>query len=194
MLTFNKDDKVALLIVDMQNDFVLEDGVLPAENSLETIENIKLLSNLCRKNNIPVVYTQHVHRDDLSDFGIAHYFEPPSCLESSDGKNIIDQIAPQDGDLIITNKRRYDAFIGTDLDMVLRGKGINSLIVVGVMTDACVMATVHHARGLDYKVCIVSDACAGTTNENHEAALRILGIFCALPATTNETIEIFKLK
>jgi biuret amidohydrolase len=193
MLEFSKNDQTAILVIDMQNDFVKPEGVMPAEGVQDIIKNIANLLLLSRDKGIPVIYTQHVHRKDLSDFGIAHYFEPPSCLEESEGMKIIEELCPQEIDIIVTNKRRYDAFFDTDLNLILRNFKVVNLIVAGVMTDACVFATVHHARCLDYKICIISDCCAGTTAENHYSALKIMDIFCARSATFSEALQLFDL-
>lgn len=193
MLEFNREDKTAVLVVDMQNDFVLVNGAIPADGAGEIMDNLTELLEMARKNNIQVIYTSHVHRGDYSDFGIAHYFEPISCIEGSRGSEICDPIKPKEGDFVVT-KRRYDAFIGTELDLYLRNHGIKNIIFAGVLTDACVFATLHHARCLDYKICIVSDCCAGSTKAKHEAALDIMRQYCARVANLKKTIDIFGLK
>jgi len=75
----------------------------------------------------------------------------------------------------IRGKRRYDAFLGTDLDLALRLRGVENLLVTGVCTDICVISTVHHARNLDYRCFVLSDAVAGTTAQRHDAALACIG-------------------
>jgi nicotinamidase-related amidase len=78
------------------------------------------------------------------------------------------------GDYRILNKRRYDAFLGTDLETLLRNQGIENLLVAGVCTDICVTSTVQHARNLDFRCYVLRDCVAGTSVERHEAALLCL--------------------
>ncbi|MGM8213625.1 cysteine hydrolase family protein [Virgibacillus sp. W0430] len=193
MLEFDPNDNSAVLIIDMQNDSVRPDGALPAEGALNIIDTIRELLELARKNNIPIIYITHIHRKDLSDFGIAHYFEPPSVIEGTDGAEIIEELTPQKEDIIVT-KTRYDGFFQTELDSILRQKKITNLIVSGVLTDGCVLGTVQHARSLDYKVCLLEDCTAGTTHEKHVAALDILSTYCVRVANLEETIDMFALK
>lgn len=192
MLEFDTQDKTAVLVIDMQNDSVRPDGALPAEGAEDIIDNMNRLFKGARNKDIPIIYVTHTHREDLSDFGIAHYFEPPSVIEGTKGVEIINELTPKD-DEIVVKKTRYDAFFKTELDLILRQKKITNLIVVGVLTDGCVLGTVQHARSLDYKVCLVSDCTAGTTWEKHEAALDILATYCARIATLEETQKLFNL-
>lgn len=193
MLEFNKEDKTAILVIDMQNDSVRPDGALPAEGAEDIIDNVVRLLQIGRKNNIPVIFITHTHRKDLSDFGIAHYFEPPSVIEGTEGAEIIEELQLEDDDIIV-KKTRYDAFFKTELDLILRQKHIKNLIVCGVLTDGCVLGTVQHARSLDYKVLLLSDCTAGTTHEKHEAALDILSTYCVRVSDVEETCDLFDLK
>lgn len=190
MLEFNKNDQTAVLVIDMQNDSVRTTGALPGEGAEDIIKNIDVLLNTSRKNNIPVIYVTHTHREDLSDFGIAHYFEPPSVIEGSEGADIVKELKPEQEDIVV-KKRRYDAFFQTELDLILRQKNVKNLIVCGVLTDACVLGTVQHARSLDYKVCLLEDCTAGTTEEKHKAALDILSTYFVRVSNINETFQIF---
>ena len=87
---------------------------------------------------------------------------------------MIDELAPQAGDLII-EKRMLSAFFASDLDFSLRQKGIETLIVTGVATWACVLKTAYDAVELGYKVVVPADCCASVSLEDHEAAIRLFG-------------------
>src|SRR6266516_1581192 len=163
--------RTALLVIDMQNDFLLPDAPVPATGGLGLIRVISGSADACRTEGFPVVFTQEMHRPDLSDFGIELDFEPPHCLEGTPGMDVVAGLEPKRGDVLIQRKRRYDAFLGTDLDLVLRNRAVENLLVTGVCTDICVISTVHHARNLDYRCVVLSDAVAGTTSERHRAAL-----------------------
>jgi len=180
-----KPEATALLIVDMQNDFLLPESPVAAPGGLELVPAIARLAQRARAAGAPVLFTQEAHRPDRSDFGIEAFFEPIHCVEGGTGIEIVDGLAPAPADIVIRGKRRYDAFLGTDLDIVLRLHQIENLVVAGVCTDVCVSATVQHARNLDYRCLVLRDATAGTSRERHDAALLCLElVFARL-----ETIE-----
>jgi len=186
-------ERTALLVVDMQNDFVLPGRPIAAPGALDAAEVIADLATRSRRRGLPVVYTQEMHRPDFSDFGIELRFEPPHCLEGTDGPEVIDRLAPESGDIRITGKRRYDAFLGTDLDLVLRTAGVENLIVTGVCTDICVASTVQHARNLDYRCFVVREAVAGTSAERHDAALLCMEHVFAYVGSADECRRVFGL-
>jgi nicotinamidase-related amidase len=167
--------RTALLVIDMQNDFLLPGAPVHTPGGLRLVPVIAALAGQARRLGLPVVFTQEMHRADHSDFGIELAFEPPHCLEGSPGADIVTGLEPEPGDVRITGKRRYDAFLGTDLDLALRARGVENLLVTGVCTDICVICSVHHARNLDYRCFVLSDAVAGTTPQRHEAALACIG-------------------
>ena len=180
-----KPEATALLVIDMQNDFLLPGSPVAAPGGLELVPAISRLARRARQAGAPVVFTQEAHRPDGSDFGIEAFFEPMHCVEGGTGIEIVDGLAPEPADIVIAGKRRYDAFLGTDLDILLRLRGIENLVVAGVCTDVCVSATVQHARNLDYRCLVLRDATAGTSPQRHEAALLCLELVFA----RIETIE-----
>ncbi|MEP4192729.1 MAG: isochorismatase family cysteine hydrolase, partial [Sneathiella sp.] len=124
-----------------------------------------------RDNNIPIIFTQEVHRNDEVDFGLElEYGEPIHCLEGSKGVDFIDTLRPGSDDYII-RKRRYSAFFATDLEILLKGLKVDVLILAGVATDVCVRATAQDAHQLNYKVVVVPECVAGTNPDRHLAAL-----------------------
>jgi nicotinamidase-related amidase len=190
---FDAPDRTALLVVDMQNDFVLPGRPIAAPGALDAAEVIADLAARSRRKGYPVVFTQEMHRPDHSDFGIELNFEPPHCLEGTDGPDVIERLTPEPGDIRISGKRRYDAFLGTDLDLTLRTAGVENLIVTGVCTDICVASTVQHARNLDYRCFVVREAVAGTSAERHEAALLCMSHVFAHVGSADECCEVFGL-
>jgi biuret amidohydrolase len=186
-------ERTALLVVDMQNDFLLPDAPVHTPGGLELVPTIAALARSCRDAGLPVAFTQEMHRADLSDFGIELDFEPPHCLEGTAGMDLVAGLEPQPGDLRIRGKRRYDAFLGTDLDLALRIRRVENLLVTGVCTDICVICTVHHARNLDYRVVVLEDAVAGTTPERHAAALACMAHVFARLSTVADAGPVFGL-
>ena len=172
-LPFRPDqEKYAVLVVDMQKDGVEPGGAIFAPVPEEVRAGITRLVSTARENGWPVLHSQHGHRPDGSDFGIAGYFEELSCVEGTPGIEFVVGMEPAPQEVVI-RKRRYSAFHDTDLELVLRGLGVTGLLVCGVLTDACVLSTVVDARARDYKVWAVRDALAGTNEELHESALAI---------------------
>lgn len=183
--------RTALLVIDMQNDFVLPGAPVHTPGGLELVPLISDLATQARALGLPVIFTQEMHRADHSDFGIELTFEPPHCLEGTPGADVVAGLEPQAGDVRITGKRRYDAFLGTDLDLALRVRGVENLLVTGVCTDICVISTVHHARNLDYRCFVLSDAVAGTTPQRHEAALACMEHVFGYVGTTAQIVPAF---
>jgi nicotinamidase-related amidase len=184
----------ALLVIDMQNDFLLADAPVRTPGGLELVPSIAALAGACRRARFPVVFTQEMHRADLSDFGIELAFEPPHCLEGTAGMELADGLDPAPDDVVIRRKRRYDAFLGTDLDLVLRSRGVENLLVAGVCTDICVIATVQHARNLDYRVFLLRDLVAATTPERQEAAIACMEHVFAFVGTAAQILPAFGLQ
>lgn len=172
-LPFENGERYGLLVVDMQHDGVESDGAIPAHGARQIIPAIGALASVAREYGWPVIHTQHVHRADLSDFGLSRHVEPPSCVEGSTGLEFVPQLQPQPGDKIV-QKRRYSAFLHTDLDLLMRDMRLAGLLVCGILTDACVLSTVVDGRGLDYKLWMISDALAGTSPTLHNNTLDIM--------------------
>lgn len=172
-LPLTSTERYGVLVVDMQRDGLEEGGAIYVAGGPAIVGKVQTVTCIARRAGWPVIHTQHVHRADLSDFGITGYFEEPSCLDGTSGMDFIDQMRPEPGDLVV-QKRRYDAFQGTDLDLLLRAQNIRGLFVCGVLTDACVLSTVVHARNLDYKTWMIADALSGTTMQMHQSALAII--------------------
>ena len=174
-MTNQKTNKMALLIIDMQYDFLAEGAPVFCIGGLEMIPRVKQLAEACRKKNIPVIYTREVHRQNGMDMGRElDGNEPDHCLNGGKGAEIHQDLTPVQGDYIV-NKVRYDAFLETDLVFLLNGLGIfpgDTLIICGVASNVCVHYTSAGAHQRDYKIKVVEDCCAGSCLEEHEAAMR----------------------
>lgn len=162
----------ALLVIDMQRDFVDAGAPIECAGARAVIAPILQLLAAARAGGVPVVYTQEAHRAAKVDFGLElDYEEPEHCLEGSPGIELLPALAPQPGDHLVI-KRRYSGFFATDLDLLLRGLAVDTLILVGVATDVCVRATAQDAQQLGYRVVVPRECVAGTSAAQHDAALR----------------------
>ena len=162
--------RIAVLVVDMQYDFVAEDAPVKCRNAEKIIEPIGKLLNTARKKGVPIIYFKEVHRPKWIDLGIEKEKEPLHCLEGTKGAEIVKELIPKDGDYVIT-KRRYSGFYGTDLDILLRCLKIDTLVVTGVATNLCVRATCEEAKFRDYHIVVPQECVAGTSIESHECTL-----------------------
>ncbi|MEZ4636548.1 MAG: isochorismatase family cysteine hydrolase [Caldilineaceae bacterium] len=158
----------ALIIVDMQNDFVKEGGSLVVPTAADTIPNIQKLLNAARVQGVPVAYTQDSHTEDDPEFAIW----PPHCKEGTWGWQIVDELAPQPGDLVCP-KRRYDGFYGTWLEHHLSNVWkVENLVIVGTVSSICVLHTAAAAGLRWYHVVVPADGTSALTEFDQALTLR----------------------
>ncbi|MCY1283354.1 Peroxyureidoacrylate/ureidoacrylate amidohydrolase RutB [compost metagenome] len=162
----------AFLVIDMQQ----EDG-FPLHALPQVVDNTAALLEAARNADIPVIYSRHLNAADGSDLPPGEPLDdsgrPLGYRAGTRQVEIIERLAPRPGDRVI-DKPRYSAFHRTDLDRHLRELGARRLTVAGVLTDACVLATVLDAFALGYGVDLIADACTSTTEAAHNAALLIM--------------------
>jgi nicotinamidase-related amidase len=127
-----------------------------------------------RNANIPVIFSQEVHRKDLVDFGRElDGSEGVHCLEGTTDAELIDSLTPVVGEYLI-QKRRYSCFFGTDLAILLKGLKIDTIVICGFLTDVCVHYTCVDAHQHDYFIRVVRDAVRGSAEEAHHASLKAI--------------------
>jgi len=185
-----RGDNTALLVIDMERDFVDAGAVQETPGGRAIIPAINRLIAWARPRRVPVLFTHEMHREDLSDYGIELEYDPVHCLEDTPGCELTDGLDVQPHDYHIRNKRRYDCFIGTDLDLLLRSKRIENLICCGVTTHCCVMSTVYSARNLDYRVFVPEDAVAAVSPEHQAAALLCMSDVFAYVTHSHEIVQL----
>jgi nicotinamidase-related amidase len=159
--------RTALIVVDMQNDFVKEGGTLVVPDAEGTIPAIQSLLALARGSGMKVVFTQDTHGQDDPEWTMW----PAHVREDSWGWRIVDELAPQEGELVI-RKVRYDAFYGTHLDHFLRLWGVDTLIICGTVANICVHYTAASAALRWYDVIIPKDATSALFPFDLESSLR----------------------
>ena len=174
----------ALILVDPQNDFCADEGAFAKvgkDISLckGILPRLRLILEAARRCGVFVVFTQQVTLPDgLSDSPAWLYRKSKAhrsidyCIADTWGCRILDDLAPMRGEVVV-EKHRPSAFTGTDLDLVLRSNSIVSVAVVGVVTEGCVESTARDASFHDYHVVYVGDCMASTSQEIHEATLKI---------------------
>jgi biuret amidohydrolase len=132
------------------------------------------LTQACRDNNLPVIWVIQEHRRQLVDFGREGDISPVHCVEGTYGAALIEELERADSDYTVI-KRRYSGFYATDLDLLLRCLGCDTVVLTGIAADGCVQATGIDAQARDYFVRAVVDATAGTSEAAAAAALAALG-------------------
>jgi nicotinamidase-related amidase len=159
--------KTALVVVDMQNDFVKEGGSLVVPDAEATIPAIRALLDLARQGGMKVVFTQDTHTDGDPEWEIW----PEHVREGSWGWQIVDELAPREDELVI-RKVRYDAFYGTHLDHFLRLWDVDTLVLCGTVANICVHYTAASAALRWLNVVIPKDATSALDPFDLEASLR----------------------
>lgn len=201
-------EKTALLLIDMQklvsSKALLQEALsvgLPERRAKEALEeydqrvkrvvkNAQRILKACRKRGYDVVHVklgaQTSDPRHTAKINRKTNFIVPMDAEKGD---FFEEVAPAKGELIFA-KTNGGAFTGTNLDFVLRNMDIQSLIVMGFLTDQCVLATTIDAGDIGYDVLLVEDACTGTTKENHDAVMRIARDVFLKTKSTQELLRI----
>lgn len=169
------DEKSALLVIDIQQeDFkdMREDNM--DDPAWTCICNGKRVLDVFRARRLPVIQIKEVHRPDMVDFGRElDGSEGIHCLEDSPYTDYARLTYPVKGEYLIS-KRRYSAFFGTDLEILLKGLHVDTLYLIGGLTDVCIHYTAVDAHQHDYHFKVVTDAVAGSSEEAHKYALKAM--------------------
>jgi nicotinamidase-related amidase len=167
-------DHAALLVVDIQQG----GAAPPSESGIEVMDGYAdmaatagRLVDAARRSGVPVIFIQELHRPSGVDFGRElDGAEGIHCVEGRPGTELWPTLRPGDGDYYVP-KRRYSAFFGTEMDILLKGLGADTLILIGSLTDVCVHYTFVDAHQRDFFVRVVEDCVIGSTVARHEASL-----------------------
>jgi len=167
--------KSALIVIDMENGFVDVESVHCIKMAEKSIPACIRTVNNARKKKIPVFFVKRIYREDGSDVELTRYDcwkkGGRSMAPGSHGYNSAEQVEglkPQSGDYTII-KPRWSAFFHTELDLILRRLGVETVIIIGTTTPNCVRTSAYDANALEYNVVIVEDACS-SANEEIQAA------------------------
>ena len=198
----------ALLVIDMQNDFCAAAGLVARDGrdisqAQEMARRLPRLIEAARESGALVIFVRCVYTAEnnpyLSDVWLEQaarerkggYTSIPVCRDGSWEGDWYEDIRPASGDIVVS-KHRYDAFQGTDLDLILRGHGIRTVILTGVVTNVCVETTARAAFVRDYYVAVVADGCAAYLREDHAQTLRNISRFFGVTPSIDEICEIWK--
>jgi ureidoacrylate peracid hydrolase len=197
----------ALVIVDMQNDFVADEGLIAREGrdvsqAKEMAKHLPELIKTARAAGVFVVFVRNVYTSDhnfyLSDVWLEQaarkraggYTRIPVCEAGSWGGDFYGKVRPQPHDPIVT-KHRYSAFYNTDLETILRANGIRTVVLTGVVTNVCVETSAREAFVRDYYVVVVRDGTAAYVQADHDMTLNNIDRFFGETASIEDLTAVW---
>ena len=176
-------DRTVLMVIDMQNDFVLDGAIMQVPEARNQVPKIQKLISVCRRLGVPVIYTIQETDAILCPLEVLSFphLQDAGMRRGTQGQQVITELAPEPDDTIIL-KRRFSAFYQTDLEIVLRNiRGsiapVDTIIISGTVTNICCESTARDAFFRDYKVVFGTDICSANTPEAHNATLANMEIF-----------------
>lgn len=186
-----------LLVVDVQNDFVSPDGSAAKRGedvsaAVAMIPNLRRLINEARGAGLTIVYIRTTHSEWTDTPSWIYRSSQKSglntCREGTWGAEFYEGISPLPSERVVI-KHRYSAFINTDLNTVLKARGIQSVLVCGVATNVCVETTARDAYMYDYYVTMIEDCSAAYDAKFHESTLENMRRHFGLVASSEEIIQ-----
>jgi nicotinamidase-related amidase len=157
----------ALLVMDLQSAVIARFG----ERSAPVLERAPGVVAAARAAGLPVIYVVVGFRPGYPEVSprnatFSTILQNGLFVIGSPGSDVVSAVRPQDGDVVVV-KHRVSAFAGTDLEMILRAKAIDTLVLLGIATSGVVLSTVRHAADADYRLVVVKDCCADADDEVH---------------------------
>jgi len=190
----------AVVLIEYQNDFTTEGGALHQAVSAvmdetdmlaHTREVVKAARNAgATIMHAPIAFTEGYGEITNRPYGILKgVVDGQAFVKGSWGAQIIDELTPAAGDIVVEGKRGLDTFASTNLDFILRSKGISTVALGGFLTNCCVESTMRSAYENGYRVITLSDCVAATSVEEHENALKYDYPMFSLPMTADEFVS-----
>src|SRR5690606_39768229 len=183
------------------SDVCSSDLPLEASMAYQSLPKLKELIQFCRDKGITIVYTRHAHDEDGSDMGLFREIYPglgegAALIQGKRGAEIYEEIAPQKGDLVV-RKQRYSGFFQTNLDLLLRNRGIKDVAIAGATSEDCCLATARDAMYRGYRVAFLEDVTgtydypdigygAISAEDLHRTILTVIGVTTGHVMTTAE--------
>ena len=189
--------RTAVIAVHMQHDIVDVDGAFGGFFAAQAAERdvigqVGQLLEAARRSGATAVYTrvawQPGYPDLVANSPLLAMTKQSQCLvEGSAKAEIVPQLSPQDGDVVVTHQR-VGGFSASQLDGILRSRGVDTVLFAGVATNASVEGTARQASDLGYRTIIVADACSAADQGSHDASIASLGLLGEI-TTTAEAVE-----
>ena len=195
-----KPENTALVLIEFQNDFTtpggtLHDAVKSVMEQSDTVDHAVAAADAVRKAggsvlHVPISFAPGYGEITSHPYGIlAGVVSSTSFVRGGWGAEICEELTPVDGDIVIEGKRGLDAFGSTNLDFVLRSKGIETVVLAGFLTNCCVESTMRSAYEKGFEVITLTDAVGATSPEEHANAITYDYPMFSKPMTTEEFIS-----
>jgi nicotinamidase-related amidase len=188
-------ERTCLIIIDMQYDFLDASSPLFVRGGPLIINNVREILNYFRKNKFHLIFVKRLHRVDGSDVDKSRIelFNNTGgfLIEGTRGVEIVEELKPLTSEIVVV-KKRWSAFFHTDLDLILRRKKIQTLILGGVQTPNCIRASVTDAISLDYDVIVLENGTASSNLEIQKSNLLDMENMGAKILRTDEVINLLK--
>ncbi|AGT93658.1 cysteine hydrolase [Rhodococcus sp. WS1] len=189
----------AVVLIEYQNDFTTEGGVLheavaPVMESNGLLANTTALVDAARAAGVtvmhaPITFAEGYNEITSHPYGILKgVVDGKAFVKGSWGAAIVDDLTPKDGDIVIEGKRGLDTFASTNLDFILRSKGIRTIVLGGFLTNCCVESTMRTGYENGYRVITLTDCVAGTSVAEHENAITYDYPMFSHPVTSKEVL------
>ena len=192
---------VALVLIEYQNEFTSDGGVLHGAvadvmKSTGMLANTTALVDAARAKGVAVMHAPITFAEGYGEltrhpYGILKgVVDGKAFIKGSWGAAIIDSLAPAKTDIVIEGKRGLDTFASTNLDFILRSKGIKTVILGGFLTNCCVESTMRTAYEHGFDVITLTDCCAATSQEAHDNAIKMDYPMFSKPMTSKEALAL----
>ncbi|MEA5119016.1 MAG: cysteine hydrolase [Propionicimonas sp.] len=189
----------ALVLIEFQNDFTSEGGTLHGAvsevmNATGTLPNAKAALEASRAAGVTIVHSPISFQPGYYEISAHPYGILKGVVDSSSfvkgtwGCEIVGDVAPAEGDIVLEGKRGLDAFGSTNLDFILRSKGITTIVLAGFLTNCCVESTMRSAYEKGFEVYTLTDAVGATSLDEHSNAIRYDYPMFSKPITTAEYV------
>lgn len=190
----------AVVLIEYQNDFAsegggLHDAVRPVMEKTDMLANTSRMVDAARAAGATIMHAPITFAEGYNELGAHPYgilkgvVDGKVFVKGTWGAEIIDQLAPAEGDILIEGKRGLDTFASTNLDFILRSKGITTIALGGFLTNCCVESTMRSGYENGYKVITLSDCVAATSVEEHENAISYDYPMFSTPMTAGKFVE-----
>jgi len=190
----------ALVMIEFQNDFTSEGGTLHGAvagvmESTGMLDKAVAVAQATRDAGAtvihsPITYQPGYYEITQHPYGIlAGVVSSKSFVKGTWGATIVDCLTPKDGDIVLEGKRGLDAFASTNLDFILRSKGIQTVVLSGFLTNCCVESTMRSAYERGYEVITLTDVVAATSQEEHDNACKYDYPMFSKPMTADEYMK-----
>jgi bifunctional isochorismate lyase/aryl carrier protein len=180
-------DSAALIVVDMQRHFCDKESIFFVPKSDALAERLKKLVDVFSENNRPVIFTRHIDSDGEGNLMLRWWSE--QIKEDDPMSHVVDTLDAKRGTVVV--KHQYDGFLNTELEALLRNKGVRQVVVCGVLTNLCCETTARSAFMRGFEVYFVEDGTATFSKDMHEATLLNLSYGFATLTTINDVIKSF---